>query len=213
MSDELLPCPFCGGKATVSSFPGAHNVWCSNQPVRCGNRTMYTPAQWNTRAQPSDGALTNEGAEPVAEFKALLAELGDALEELEIWGRHSDQGYRKLKDWYRKSALACLAVEPIIPYPPAAASLAPKICTCPSGDGSLRWPCPVHPPEVKALVLPDPVAWRVPVNGEWFYGTEEQCKKERAEYESTFCIDELDEEGREYPEPLACLDRVKELNS
>lgn len=19
-------------------------------------------------------------------------------------------------------------------------------CTCPSGDGSLRWPCPVHPP-------------------------------------------------------------------
>ena len=22
-----------------------------------------------------------------------------------------------------------------------------KTCTCPSGDGSLRWPCPVHPPE------------------------------------------------------------------
>ncbi|WP_028634919.1 hypothetical protein [Pseudomonas parafulva] len=21
-----------------------------------------------------------------------------------------------------------------------------KKCTCPSGDGSLRWPCPVHPP-------------------------------------------------------------------
>lgn len=20
-------------------------------------------------------------------------------------------------------------------------------CTCPSGDGSLRWPCPVHPPK------------------------------------------------------------------
>lgn len=20
------------------------------------------------------------------------------------------------------------------------------VCTCPSGDGSLRWPCPVHPP-------------------------------------------------------------------
>lgn len=20
-------------------------------------------------------------------------------------------------------------------------------CTCPSGDGSLRWPCPSHPPE------------------------------------------------------------------
>lgn len=25
-----------------------------------------------------------------------------------------------------------------------------KTCTCPSGDGSLRWPCPVHPSEAKA---------------------------------------------------------------
>lgn len=24
--------------------------------------------------------------------------------------------------------------------------IAPITCTCPSGDGSLRWPCPVHPP-------------------------------------------------------------------
>lgn len=23
----------------------------------------------------------------------------------------------------------------------------PKTCTRPSGDGSLRWPCPVHPPK------------------------------------------------------------------
>ncbi len=23
--------------------------------------------------------------------------------------------------------------------------LAESVCTCPSGDGSLRWPCPVHP--------------------------------------------------------------------
>ena len=22
----------------------------------------------------------------------------------------------------------------------------PPNCTCPSGDGSLRWPCPAHPP-------------------------------------------------------------------
>lgn len=22
-------------------------------------------------------------------------------------------------------------------------------CTCPSGDGSLRWPCPAHPPEAQ----------------------------------------------------------------
>lgn len=25
--------------------------------------------------------------------------------------------------------------------------IVPKTCTCPSGDGSLRWPCPVHQPD------------------------------------------------------------------
>lgn len=29
-------------------------------------------------------------------------------------------------------------------------------CTCPSGDGSLRWPCPKHPPEY----LQTPGGWR-----------------------------------------------------
>lgn len=29
----------------------------------------------------------------------------------------------------------------------AAAPQPPEACTCPSGDGSLRWPCPQHPPE------------------------------------------------------------------
>lgn len=28
----------------------------------------------------------------------------------------------------------------------AAPKAATSGCTCPSGDGSLRWPCPVHPP-------------------------------------------------------------------
>ena len=31
------------------------------------------------------------------------------------------------------------------PQPPAEA----QRCSCPSGDGSLRWPCSVHPPETK----------------------------------------------------------------
>ncbi|AXE37160.1 hypothetical protein [Chromobacterium phragmitis] len=28
------------------------------------------------------------------------------------------------------------------------AAMPPRACTCPSGDGSLRWPCPQHPPEL-----------------------------------------------------------------
>lgn len=35
-------------------------------------------------------------------------------------------------------------------YRRAATGQAMAGCTCPSGDGSLRWPCPVHPPERKA---------------------------------------------------------------
>lgn len=45
------------------------------------------------------------------------------------------------------------------------AQLAPAspVCTCPSGDGSLRWPCPVHPGS--SPVIPDtwiPVSERMP---------------------------------------------------
>lgn len=29
-------------------------------------------------------------------------------------------------------------------------------CTCPSGDGSLRWPCPVHPQVMDAATAPAP---------------------------------------------------------
>lgn len=38
----------------------------------------------------------------------------------------------------------------------AVATPAPANCTCPSGDGSLRWPCPRHPPE-PAVQEPNPV--------------------------------------------------------
>lgn len=39
---------------------------------------------------------------------------------------------------------------------PQPAPVAP-VCTCPSGDGSLRWPCPVHPGN--SPVIPDSCTW------------------------------------------------------
>ncbi|MCH8361659.1 DUF551 domain-containing protein [Klebsiella pneumoniae] len=53
----------------------------------------------------------------------------------------------------RAEALACRA----------AMLQASPVCTCPSGDGSLRWPCPVHPGS--SPVIPDtwiPVSERMP---------------------------------------------------
>lgn len=35
-------------------------------------------------------------------LRALLPDLDDALEDLELHGCHDQQGYRKLKDWFRK---------------------------------------------------------------------------------------------------------------
>ena len=57
--------------------------------------------------------LKAENAELKAQagLQVLLPELDEALEDLEIWGRHSDQGYRKLKDWYRKVSLACRDID------------------------------------------------------------------------------------------------------
>jgi hypothetical protein len=52
-----------------------------------------------------------EALRATSDLKALLPDLGDALEDLELHGRHSDQGYRKLKDWYRKVALAYRVID------------------------------------------------------------------------------------------------------
>lgn len=51
MRYELKPCPFCGGNPIdgTGKYPSKNVIWCSNQPVNCGNRSMYTVEQWNTR--------------------------------------------------------------------------------------------------------------------------------------------------------------------
>lgn len=66
------------------------------------------------------------------------------------------------------------------------------------------------PPAPVAAIKP--VVWRIPVNGDWFYGTKDQCTRERAEYESTFTAEDFEDAGTVEPEPLACLDKVKEMN-
>lgn len=66
------------------------------------------------------------------------------------------------------------------------------------------------PPAPVAVIKP--VVWRIPVNGDWFYGTKEQCEREYAEYTADFTAEDFDEAGPTSPEPLAYLDKVKELN-
>lgn len=53
----------------------------------------------------------NDALRANSSLVVLLPELDSALEDLEIHGQHSDQGYRKLKDWYRKVDFACKAID------------------------------------------------------------------------------------------------------
>lgn len=71
---------------------------------------------------------------------------------------------------------------------------------------------PDHSGGGAGVVLPKPEIWRIPVSGNWFYGTKEQCEREYAEYTADFTAEDFDEDGPHKPEPLACLDKVKGLN-
>lgn len=63
--------------------------------------------------------------------------------------------------------------------------------------------------EIIPAVSIKPVVWRVPISGEWFYGTKEQCLRERADYEKDFTAEDYDEEGPVVPEPLALIAKQK----
>ncbi len=67
-------------------------------------------------------------------LKELLPDLDDALEDLEIWGRHSDQGYRKLKDWYRKILLSTKQIDSTL----AAVKADPANCLECNGSGEVE---------------------------------------------------------------------------
>jgi len=100
--------------------------------------------EWDTaRRASSVHAIpgTGEGAEFLAEVFNRLTQEQKLSVPQEAAGRLGAfmvrNGYRIVFGrWYLQAA----------PSHPSEA----QTCTCPSGDGSLRWPCPVHPSEAKA---------------------------------------------------------------
>lgn len=213
MSDDPLACPFCGELPRMYK-DGTRDITCDTRHCPAGY-FVGTLERWNTRAQPSDGALTNEvptgaivngaafmdrieanyefrdqhghplancsewqearrcfehladyaarqpltneGAEPVA-WRNFDGEgnydFTDDEETARRWIAHNGPKYH---DWCQELFLGPVTTGPV----------SPRICTCPSGDRSLRWPCPVHPPEPAAGLWNEgspPYPW----DSEWF---------------------------------------------
>ena len=63
------------------------------------------------RAEVRQLKAENDELRATADLQKLLPEISDALEDLELHGLHGDQGYRKLKDWYRKIGLAYRVIQ------------------------------------------------------------------------------------------------------
>ena len=69
-----LPCPFCGGKATPTSYGGTGNFVscvanpCTIKPFSWGDTKAVAVARWNTRASVAD---------PAAQLLALADTMSD----------------------------------------------------------------------------------------------------------------------------------------
>ena len=74
MSDELLPCPFCGSESVVYSVNfrnvRCNNCWCRTEP---GDEDKAT-AEWNRRALSRDSEDADELLRECSELLALTAE-------------------------------------------------------------------------------------------------------------------------------------------
>lgn len=122
-----------------------------------GRETAYLWGKQNSEA--SDVALYRHAQQPVV----------DADDNFYSWfGREWQENYQH--NQYTTAAKQMLGVMAESAWKAghrAAMLQAAPVCTCPSGDGSLRWPCPVHPGNSPAIPGWIPVSQRMPGSQEW----------------------------------------------
>lgn len=85
MSDELKPCPFCGGKARYRTGVGVECSDCFASIVEARRLRESVFAEWNRRA---DAAALAEAQATIARLEAALREIaqepmnGDLMEPI-----------------------------------------------------------------------------------------------------------------------------------
>lgn len=93
MEENLLPCPFCGGKARPDVYGGAPVIGCQDCPATMGGEESIASAAelaeaWNTRPKPSEGwqlvpkVPTKEMCEAMDGFGGEYLNAGEAIWEL-----------------------------------------------------------------------------------------------------------------------------------
>jgi len=90
--------------------PLSDRLWQEVEMLKAENAGLKTGYEAYERVN-AELKAENEALRANSSLVVLLPELDSVLEDLEIHGQHSDQGYRKLKDWYRKVDLACKAID------------------------------------------------------------------------------------------------------
>jgi hypothetical protein len=91
MSDELKPCPFCGGEPIMGAWDvECDNPLCEVQPTVAGQSQAEAIAAWNRRAAPAP-ALDDAVRMDAKRYRFLLAP-GD-ISECDSWWT--------VVDWFR----------------------------------------------------------------------------------------------------------------
>ncbi|WP_311968560.1 Lar family restriction alleviation protein [Pseudomonas baltica] len=144
MSDELKSCPFCNGKAGHSmwSIHNYHRILCNE----CGVEMDYFQTKqraydwWNTRAKTPDESIVQELATVKTDHRVLML-------------KHVDLQRRQLASLSGEERAVAEVLQCQIDALQGQLASLNTACSCPSGDGSLRWPCAIHPPESASAAL------------------------------------------------------------
>ena len=95
MSEELKPCPFCGGSGTMRKTRDVYGTFCYAECLECGAiaRGVYSMSderaessaakRWNRRAERTCGELRGEPRHDAIGYSA-------AHEDDELWCEHCD---------------------------------------------------------------------------------------------------------------------------
>ena len=161
---NLLPCPFCNNAeiAINNENPkdnsGGYFIECpgcgasTSLRFACGDDPSTLLAeQWNRRTV---SHCSHQIQEPATSLQQLITEIDQHLRaEWDARRLPAECWPTDLARRVRDAAAGTASAQ--------AGSVA--LCTCPSGDGSLRWPCPAHQPAAALaaaaqVALPEPAA-------------------------------------------------------